>query len=446
MKKTGIALVLLFILSLPAAGTYNIMTRWQGDKAVLSIYGNYGHPLGEELRMRAEREKAFHIFNILESESIEADISIALHPFPPMHETDITVQELCLDLIGQELGIELTGEEEFDPAYDKGVLFYRKWSNGKMSLEFNGDLAVSPVDEAFEFHGKKGDNIIISRFGKLMYIDEVDWLEVKSLSGYTVSEARWLCETSILVRAEHDMTGRRYILKTSFRTDKEPQFSVEDPGFLDVAACADTGITAALTERRGARSILVYDPGKKQWDHIYTTPEVIYLAGVHGGEIIWWNAENEELHFSEGFSTRDVRHKTLALHPRGHYSWGEEELHNRATPEKITVILYGPAAETALEEKGLSGIVSFNSNPRVWLLHERYGSSFDELPDDLGYAAISPENMRIYYNTAGESLRRIRSVTLRPTLPTKYLLVGLIVVLLVLILYDALKKTKEIRS
>ncbi len=447
MKRKEALLFLIFcFLTVPAGATYNRLTRWEGENAAVSIYGNYGHPLGEEIRLRNHKRKALNIFNALESAKINTSIAFALHPLPPSFNADKVFNELSPETVEKELKTSFNTREKFNPVYDRGVLFYQKWKGGKMRVEFEGNPATPWKDTAFCFAGKIDDNMLISVAGKVKYIDEVDWIPVQSLKEYTADEIRFLDNSSLIARVEEDMTGRRYIAVSRFRTDEEPLMIVPDPGMKSAAANIESGKIVALKEHRGAHSIMEYDFQKKRWSEKYTSADTLYLAGLNGDEFMWWNAETETFHFSSGGEISGLGHKAVSLYPRGRFTWGEEEDEFSALPEKIIVLMYSAQQASLFEEKGFSDINKLGVHPRIWLLNKRYKSSFDELPDDLGHVYLSPENSKIYYNKSGGGLRTISSVSLRPAIPAKYLLTALVAILIMLVLYDIFKKTKEVSS
>ncbi|MGM0567890.1 MAG: hypothetical protein ACQESB_01580, partial [Elusimicrobiota bacterium] len=431
---------------LPVLATTGLYTRWEGKNSSVSVFDNYGTPAGELLRAGNDREKAFHFFNLLESHGEKANVTFALTPVSPLIETDKVIEELDLNALEKELDKKLQGEEAFKPFYDSGNLYYKKWSEGEMGIEADGELLGGMHGQAFEFHGAYNGIVLAAFNGILKYMDGDEWLRVESLKDYFVTDIRYIEDSIFLVMAEDKMSSRRKIITTSIKSDEKPRLLTDDPGFKNIVVGRDSENIAGLIEEGEAYSILKYNFQQQQWSEVINTSDVIYLAGIKNGEIIWWNETRSLLQTSEGKKIEGMQSRDLSLYPMGEFKWGEEEAMYSASPNKIKILTYGVEQLSFFEDMGLSDTFSFDSKPGIWLINKRYKSSFDELPEKLGHAFLSPENSRIYYNRPGAQLRKIRSVLLRPSVRTKYLLAALIFILIILLLYDVMKKTKEVTS
>ncbi len=436
MRKTFFFFLISAVV-IPAQASINIITRWETEDKSLTVRGNYGTPLGEEIRLKNQRQKAFHIFNLLRHSSSEEDIFIDLQ--------DPEGPGLSPAAAGELSGVVLEGAEEFNPVYDGGRLFYQRWESGTLKL-LSEDIVIYRSEEAFDFVGKKNETAVIRERGRLKYLSEVEWVEVDTLVGYSVSLLRWVDQDTIICRAERDTDGRRFLIVTSVRRPSAVILPVPEGNLID--AVSDTGKENifALSRSAGVRVLYSYCFSENDWNMEEEFSGDVALLGIRGGLPYWFEPGSPEIRSAERSLPLSGQRK-MELYPEGRYVWGEEGADfTKASPRRLFLLFYSPERESDFKKSGFSKVDVFEGSSGAWIFPETYTSSLQALEGEIGNAYLSLEDMRVYYDTAERSLRKIRSIGVRPTAREIYVLYILGALLAILILNEVLRKTKGMKT
>ncbi|GEM_PF-3569567 len=427
-------LIALFFQTFSAYATYNMETRWCSEDGCLSYIGNYGTPLGETIRMNDEREKAYHIFNILRESGEDFDHEISV----------FTGEQLDIESIVEDKQIEFETKEKFNPVFDGEYLYFQKWENGKLNL-YRDENKLYSSEEFFKFLGKENGHLLIRDRGriKLHHGEELNALE--SLKEYSVSFLRWIDEGRVLCYAERDMDGRRHLILASVHEDELlDSYSVPDGTFLDAAVSSNLQHLYYYSGTSQSYVLHKYHTDTESWEIHKEFSEPVRLLGVRGEEVVWWDPKSEEVKINAVGELKINEHENLKLFPAGEYKSGEHGARlMQVEPDKLLVLFYPTRDKDFLKEKGLGRIEKFRGNNRTWLLPENYMSSFQALPEKMGHAFLSLEDMKIYYDKEDKALRNIFSLKIRPTASRYVVLLILGGVLLLLILSELFRKTKD---
>ncbi|MFW6134345.1 MAG: hypothetical protein ACOC5R_02075, partial [Elusimicrobiota bacterium] len=166
--------------------------------------------------------------------------------------------------------------------------------------------------------------------------------------------------------------------------------------------------------------------------------------GIRDSKIFLWDPGLKKLFSLDGIEIKGFDTKTMELYPRGRYIYGEEESSMKlADPVKKIILFYGHGVKDEIKEAGLREVEKFKGSPEVWVFPENFKTVIDMIPQRTGHVYFSEEDMKVYFDKFDENLRKIGNVKLRPTIPKKYILAFLGVLLLILVFNDIFKKTKE---
>ena len=436
MKKLLLASAVTAASFSVAYGTFNIVTRWESKNDSLTIRGNYGTPLGEEIRRENEREKAFHVFNLLRSAGPGKSLHVNLQ--------DRQGPGLTPAALGREESVRLEGAEEFNPVFSGGILYRMRWKDGLLEL-LAGDNVIHSSEDAFDFLGVVNGAALVRDKGRLGYVKDSGWVPVDALKGYSVSFARWIGGNSTVSYAERDMDGRRFIIIASIERPSAVLISAPPGEFRDAAVSGNRSTVYALFRARREYSLYRYTAENDDWDLVRTFENGVELLGIRNGRVFWFDPSAGELASHER-SVSIPGSRIVDLYPRGRYVFGEEggDVLYDAEPVKLLMLFYGPDRERTLERMGFSRVDKFEGKTEVWVFPDNYQSSLQALRGDVGHAFFSLDEMRVFYDSQRNGLRKVRSIRVRPTAHAVYVLYVLAALLALLIINELFKKAKGI--
>jgi hypothetical protein len=433
MKK--ILFLAVFILCTGfSRATKNMIFRWKSDDVTFTVRDNYGTPFSEEIRARSQREKAYHVFNLLNHGRAKLNLNINLQN-----------SALDMDEIQKKAEIEIK-PEEYNPVYERGKLLYLKWAHNSLELESDG-VTIFRSERAFALMGRKGENILIAQDGKLKYLDESEWLDMEPLKGFALIKMKWLNENSIIVFAERGEDGKRFLALCPV-TKADAEF-IPVPGgkLIDFLYSPHGRQVLAVCFDKGVWNIYGYDRREKTWTLKELSTRRIYPLAAKDTRIFWWDPEISKIVVSDGTLISGIQAMVLSMYSQGEYFFGETENSLRpAEPVKKTVLFYGAKAEEALKNAGFGKIEKFDTDPDIWLFPENYRSSFGGLPKNIGHVFLSLKDKRLYYDRQKNNLRAIGYIKLRPAIPKEYILIFVGLILLILLVNDLMKKTRTFRK
>jgi len=427
-----IILTLLFCLaSVPVYATVNYKTVWDAEEEILSIRDNYGTALSEEIRMDLQRKKGYYYFKLLKTADTEKPVNIDLQ---------------SEGWEGLSYGLTDSGGniiENFKPVIADGRLFHLRWDAGELELRA-GDFPVYRSDTPFRFIGKRSDNLLIMRAGRLEWLDEVEWQPVSPLQGYAVSYLRWIDENNILIHAERDSDGRRQIVLSSVRRPAALFLPMPPGEFVEAAASPDRSRVYALCRDGGGWLLYGYSFPEDEWSRIREFKERVYLLDMPGETLLWYNPEENALANLDSSITL-AGTEELFLYPEGKYLYGEEGGELRVVEPVIQRALYYPSgSEKNIAVPGYPELSAHGAGGRLWLLPEKYKGTLQRLSArSPGHLFLSPEDMSIYYDTGRDGLRQIKVLRLRPSSPGRIILILLSALLLLLIINEFRRTAKR---
>ncbi|MBN2406562.1 MAG: hypothetical protein JXJ19_02595 [Elusimicrobia bacterium] len=431
---------------------------WKKGGSVLKLTDAYGTSAGETIRAQNQRERAYHIFNTLcaSKQDFYLHIDLAKRPVSAgdrpfrygsaeyenarYNITKVSSFKTCE--IAQETGIDMSATEEAVPYLDDGKLYYLRWGAGTLDIESEGAPVYSD-SEVYNFYGKRGQNLIIRKSGRLKFLSEIDWLDVESLKGYWVLWMKWIDGEHIAAYTESISGGKRYLAVASVRIP-EARFIPEPPGkLLDASVSPDGKKVFALTFESGYWRIMRLE--EAGWRTVKEYERRIFLLGIRNGSLLWWDREKKEIVTDGGDRMELADFMDFRMLPQGEYYTGREENSMRKSePGYVYVLLYDKKSVKELEAAGLGRKDKFDSIPEIWLFDKNYRTSFERLPKDMGSVCLSPGDLKIYYDTFGmNGLRTVKSIKARPAVSGRRIIVVLIFTLVILIMNDIFKKTKE---
>ncbi|MGM0441784.1 MAG: hypothetical protein ACQEQC_05140 [Elusimicrobiota bacterium] len=417
MRKIFILLIFalsLSVSSLPASS--NINTVWKTDNLSLSIAGNYGTPLGDELRKNHHRKKGYHFYNLLRNKNIKGDFILTLKK----DQTGENIYSLnSLDLLKTK-DIDPEKAEDFNPVYDNDRLLHERWKGNFIEIISGGNV-IYRSSAPLKLIGKKNNNILISEEEVLKYLDEVDWTPVEELEGYSVKPGGWIDSEHIAFFAEDKKTGQKVAGITSVRRPKSYFYGIPSGSFIDIIASKDLQQTYILV-KDGKRYKIYSRTPRGRWNKIEDGTEKIYLLGIKKQELLWVIPQNGYIRTEDDKKIEDIKIDFIDSYPSGQYQYGQglsnmEQIEFKKVKEnKILTLFYGSSAAKELEKYGLTGVEKFNSFEKVWFMPESYRKSLENLPEkeNLGNLYFAPQDMKIFYDSTGDNyLRDVKTLQLK---------------------------------
>ncbi|MFW6134557.1 MAG: hypothetical protein ACOC5R_03165, partial [Elusimicrobiota bacterium] len=145
MKKIIFVFVFLLFCVFQIQATINIKSIWESNGIILTLSDNYGTPLSEKMRARAQREKAYHIFNLLCNTEKETKFNIVLsgEGSAVKNKNKFTVSSLDIKKIEEKIGRNISKPENYRPIYERGELIYQRWVNNSDYLIYKGEGILS---------------------------------------------------------------------------------------------------------------------------------------------------------------------------------------------------------------------------------------------------------------------------------------------------------------
>ncbi len=431
MKKIINILTLIILFCVVANGytTVNITHKWQNDNVTLELIDNYGTPLSENIRAINQAEEAYHIFNLLSASNKKINLKI----YPSEIRRKLSGEKasgLSVNEVEEFLDINISNSEKFHPIFDGGKLVYLIWEDGYLNLKSNGAL-VFRSENSFNLLGKKGDNFLIRKDGKLLHLSEADWLYVSTLKDFTASNVRWIDEDTIFCYVERDVDGKRFLALTSIRRPVIKLIEKAPGKFYDMAISQDRKSIYSLTFEKGRWSIYEYNITKQTWLLKRDFENRIFLMGVRGERLLWWDENKKEIYSFDGALDKKVESLNIMMSPRGIHLYGEEEFLTKIEAER-KIILFGYGKK----------IDKFNSNPEIWIIPNKDRGVFEKISGVPGSMFLSLENMKLYYDVRVGNLRQIKSIELKVDPEKRYIFIILGFVLLAVVIV-AIKKIKK---
>ncbi|NLB34531.1 MAG: hypothetical protein GX817_01740 [Elusimicrobia bacterium] len=416
-------LVLFFCLAaIPAQATVAYKTVWDADEEILSITDNYGTPLSENIRMDLQRKKGYYYFNLMKARSATSPLSLNL-------------QSEGWEGLPEELTASRKSLiENFKPIVDEGRLFHLRWDSGLLELRTE-DFPVYRSDKAFKFLGKRADNILISRDGRLEWLDEMNWEPVSPLQGYVASYVRWIDDNTIFLHVERESDGRRQIVISSVRRPSALFLPLPPGEFVEGTSSADKNRIFALSKDADKWSIYCYSSLDDEWSQVWEFDNRVYLLDIPGETLVWFNPEKSRLE-SLNSSIKLTGFEELPMYSEGKYLCGEAGCDLYEVAPLVQRALYYPSsAKKAISEIGFSEFSIHGADGDIWLLPDKYRGTLQRLSKKSpGQVYLSSEDMNIYYDTDRSGLRQIKTLRVRPSSPGKFILFILSALLLLLVI------------
>lgn len=423
----------------------NRIYKWENKKVTVTLIDKYGTTLGEEIRAQNQREKAYHIYNLLADTGKKINLFICLSPVMlPEKSAEYSVRSLNVKEIENILGLTFSKQEKYFPVYEEERLLHLNWRDNLLELKSDG-LSIFSGEEAYNFLGKRKENLLIRDKGKLMYLNKIDWLPVATLKDFTVSNIfRWLDKNTVILYAERDIDGKKFIAIVFVRKTEVELLPDITGTLIDVAVSPDKSKVCSLHFKAGRWMISEYIRKESKWVLRAVFNRRIDLIGIRKNKVICWDRNNQSIFIPGGARIKNIEHLILKTYPEGNYTYGEieEALVPVRDTEKI-VLFYGSALEEKILKIGLRKIEKFGGNPGVWLLPASYKSDVSSLPENLGHVSLSIDNMKIHYDTSKRHLRNIGSIKLKSTVKERNILIFLGALLLVLLISELTKKARE---
>lgn len=445
MKKSVWLFILITAVFTSGSTTQNKICRWENKKVTVTLTDNYGTPLTEKIRAQNQREKAYHIFNLLSNAGKNIDLLICPSAITlPEKPERYFVRSLKIEEIEKTSGLTFSQEEKYCPVYDEEKLLYLNWRSNLLELK-SDELSVFREEKAFNFFGKQKENILIRVKGKLKYLDEAAWLPVETLKDFTVSNIfKWGDENTVISYVERDTDGKRFVAIASVRKPEIKLLPDVTGTLIDIAVSSDKNKVCSLHFKDNCWRISEYSRKKNKWVLKNEFKRKIDLIAIRKNKTICWDRDNQKIFIPGGTMIGNIGHLILRTYPEGKYTYGETEEALVPVRALVKVVLfYDSALQKKLLKIGLRRIEKFDGNPEIWLLPANYRSDVSSLPQDMGNVFLSIDNMKIYYDTIKKNLRRIESVRLKPTVKERNILIFLGALLLVLLVYELTKKARE---
>ncbi len=418
-KKLFFLCFFLLTIVFPVSGTRTISTIWKSENLSLTMIGNYGSPLGESLRQEFHREKSYHFYNLLKNNEIEGHFKVDARQYVQEEEGIFNLNSLKL-LNTNEVDPHL--RESFNPVYESGRLVYQSWSENYVEIFANNNI-IYRSSEPLKLVGKRENNILILENEVLKYLDEIEWMPVEELKGYTVGLIRWVDTDHIAFFAEHNRTGKKVAGVTSVRRPRSTFHEIPGGIFVDIAVSNNLQHFYLLI-READKYRIFYKNAEQSWENIGEFKGKIYLLGLREENLFLFNSRTGSIQILDGPIIENITLKILKSFPRGKYLHGEglnfngaSNVDYRQTQGKNTAVLfYNPDVQEKLAGYGLDKMEKFGSSPQIWLIPETYRNFFKELPGDekLGNLYFSVSNQTIYYDMPGKNyLRDINMIQLK---------------------------------
>jgi hypothetical protein len=348
---------------------------------------NAGTPLSEDIRIRNQKEMAYHMLNIASASGMMQKILIDPGAeYGPQEDGFYNIRHAELGNLERISGINMSLTEEFFPSYDAGRLLYMKWKENSLELKSN-DLVLFRYGKPFDLLSKHGEIILIRMNGELLYLKEVDWLPVQSLAGYTISdEFSWINNDEIIAFVEKDSTGVRYVVKASIGGKDAEFFPCADGILLDLAAGNDAKDVFCLN-RVGEEYVLFrYLRAKGVWVSRGEFAKRVYLLCVRGGRPVIWDGSDKINNQGEN-DISGIEVEQLDLYPYGGYLFGPRGGRlEKNTAGKKYVLFYRRNQRGNLRKTGLNKIEIFSSNPEILTV---YYDTVKETTREIGFVEIS---------------------------------------------------------
>ncbi|MEA3505977.1 MAG: hypothetical protein U9R36_00545 [Elusimicrobiota bacterium] len=435
MKK--IILLMLLILPGSLSATETKSYKWEDKKTTLKVTRNYGTPLSEELRARSEREKSYRIFNLMRNSKKELNYEIYWKGYK--YNQSGIVRKIDIASAAEDMGLDISKVENFAPEYSGGKLWYMNWSGDILSLLF-GEAIAYRSPEVYTFCGLRGENLVINKGGRLIYLSEVEWLDVPSLAGYTVSKSGWVDDNSLIVYAQNINTSGEVIIITPVRQDEPKIISVPRGELLDLFVTEGGDYIYAVSLYGQQYNISAYLWESKKWQQRISATEEPLLLNVSEGRVIWYDRGTGAVKISgggdediEGFELKDI-----VSYPRGRYTVTDNGVPvGDPETEKTAVLFYPDRAGEKLKKYGISVPAVCGLGKDIWLLPAKYSKNFDKFPEDTGSLTLDAEGKKVYYSSPGSSgLRDVKSLKLRaPLRPAVVIGAVLFIVIIMVILF-----------
>ncbi|MFC2061503.1 hypothetical protein ACFLUV_03230 [Elusimicrobiota bacterium] len=447
MKKHIIIFILLIMQTGLCRATRTVSYVWKNENTFLRLTGNYGTTVSENIKERNQIEKAYHIYNLLcnTGRKIRFDINLLEQTDSYSKGNAYFTSSLKIKDIEDVLSLKIQKEEKFGPMYDHGKLLYLKRNGDMLELETDG-LSIFQNKEGFSLVGKKRENILIKEADKIKYLSEVDWLLVESLDDFSVERTKWVNENTIAAYVENEENGKKFIAIASIRKPDIKLVSLPDENLVDFVVSANENNIYILTSDRGIWKIYGRI-GKKDWVQKRQFLKKVWLLGIRNNKVLWLD-DNKKRLVASGKNIEDVQLFTIKTYPLGEYYYGEDkDLMELTEGEEKIILFYKDEDREDLKRAGIEEIDKFNGYPEVWVFPDNYRTSFEQLPERLGYVYFSLNNKKLYFDTAATgSIRRIGNIKLRPVASQKHIVIVLAILLVAFLLFDLLKKTKEYTS
>jgi hypothetical protein len=318
-------------------------------------------------------------------------------------------------------------------------MWYMNWSGGQLGL-ISGKIASYRSPEVYTFCGLRGENLVINKGGRLIYLSEVEWLEVPSLVGYTVSKAGWAGDNTLIVHAQNINTSKEVIVITPVRKNEPEIIPVPRGELLDVFVTEGGNYIYAVSLYGEQYNISTYLWSSKQWQQKISATEEPLLLNVSEGRVIWYDRGTGAVKISggrdediEGFELKDI-----LSYPRGRYKVTDNGVPvGDPETDKTAVLFYPDRAVEKLKNYGISVPAVCGLGGDIWLLSSKYSKNFDKLPELTGSLTLDTEGKKVYYSSPGsDGLREIDSLKLRaPLRPAVVIGAVLFIVIIIIILF-----------